>query len=256
MLEEHDAHRIFPSGASACGSLAAALGVRLTELRLPMPAGMMLISPEVDLTESGDSFTTLRDVSVGLQSMRQVNLLYADGVDLADPHLSPSSATSPDSLRRCSSGEPEFCSSPTRSACTAPSATPASTPICTSSTPALTLAPAPPPKKQQSLERSDSSSAAYHAALPLRTCDRGSIVNCYTRLSCRSIGNDSEAAVLSCSAVVRGQLWFVSPTTVYSASPRGRFARAPTPVSKLGLGRSARSRVGADAHRCRAGESE
>ena len=34
-------------------------------------------------------FTTLADVSVGLQSLRDVNLLYAGGHDLTDPFLSP-----------------------------------------------------------------------------------------------------------------------------------------------------------------------
>ena len=38
-----------------------------------MPAGLVLLTPEVDLTESGDSFITLADVSVGLQSLLDVN---------------------------------------------------------------------------------------------------------------------------------------------------------------------------------------
>ena len=54
-----------------------------------MPAALVLMTPEVDLTESGDSFVTLADVSVGLQSLRDVNELYAGGHDLTDPYLSP-----------------------------------------------------------------------------------------------------------------------------------------------------------------------
>lgn len=54
-----------------------------------MPAALVLLTPEVDLTESGDTFVTLADVSVGLQSLADVNQLYADGHDLTDPYLSP-----------------------------------------------------------------------------------------------------------------------------------------------------------------------
>jgi acetyl esterase/lipase len=56
---------------------------------LPMPAALVLLTPEIDLTESGDSFTTLAHVSVGLEPLREVNLLYANGHDLHDPYLSP-----------------------------------------------------------------------------------------------------------------------------------------------------------------------
>jgi hypothetical protein len=44
-----------------------------------MPAGLVLISPEVDLTESGDSFHTDLGVDHVLGSLMQVNLLYATG---------------------------------------------------------------------------------------------------------------------------------------------------------------------------------
>jgi hypothetical protein len=54
-----------------------------------MPAALVLLTPEIDLTESGDSFTTLAHVSVGLEPLREVNLLYANGHDLHDPYLSP-----------------------------------------------------------------------------------------------------------------------------------------------------------------------
>jgi monoterpene epsilon-lactone hydrolase len=54
-----------------------------------MPAALVLLTPEVDLTESGDSFVTLADVSVGLQSLHDANRLYAGGADLTDPYLSP-----------------------------------------------------------------------------------------------------------------------------------------------------------------------
>lgn len=53
-----------------------------------MPAGLVLVTPEVDLTESGDTFRTLDGIDT-LQSAMSINLLYANGADLADPYLSP-----------------------------------------------------------------------------------------------------------------------------------------------------------------------
>src|SRR6185503_14414049 len=46
-------------------------------------------SPEVDLTESGDSFTTNLGIDHVLGLLMQTNLLYANGHDLGHPHLSP-----------------------------------------------------------------------------------------------------------------------------------------------------------------------
>lgn len=89
LLDVRDPSRIVVGGGSAGGNLAAALLLRAKAEGLPMPAALILLTPEVDLTESGDSFATLADVSVGLQSLRETNLLYAGGHDLADPYLSP-----------------------------------------------------------------------------------------------------------------------------------------------------------------------
>jgi len=89
LLQVRDPSRIIVGGGSAGGTLAAALLLRAKDEGLPMPAALVLLTPEIDLTESGDSFTTLANVSVGLQTLRDVNLLYADGHDLQDPYLSP-----------------------------------------------------------------------------------------------------------------------------------------------------------------------
>ena len=74
---------------SAGGNLAAALLVRSRDEGLPMPAALVLPTPMVDLTESGDTFQTLNGVDGGLRSQIAVNLLYANGHDLTDPYLSP-----------------------------------------------------------------------------------------------------------------------------------------------------------------------
>ena len=89
LLEVRDPSRIIVGGGSAGGNLAAALLLRAKDEGLPMPAALVLLTPEVDLTESGDSFVTLADVSVGLQSLLDANHLYAAGADLTDPYLSP-----------------------------------------------------------------------------------------------------------------------------------------------------------------------
>ncbi len=89
LLEVRSPADIFVGGGSAGGNLAAALVARAKDEGLPLPAALVLISPEVDLTESGDSFQTNLGIDNVLGSLMQTNLLYADGHDLAHPYLSP-----------------------------------------------------------------------------------------------------------------------------------------------------------------------
>ena len=57
---------------------------------MPLPAGAVLLTPEVDLTEAGDSFRTNQDLDVVLKrGLPECNALYADGTDLKDPYVSP-----------------------------------------------------------------------------------------------------------------------------------------------------------------------
>lgn len=90
LLEHHAASHIAICGRSAGGNLAAAMLLRARDEGLPMPASLVLLSPEVDLTESGDSFQTNEMIDVVLpRGLRSNNLLYANGADLAAPYLSP-----------------------------------------------------------------------------------------------------------------------------------------------------------------------
>lgn len=89
LLEQRPADQIFVGGVSAGGNLAAALLLRAKAEGLPLPRALVLVSPEVDLTESGDSFRTNDGIDSALGSLMPVNELYAGGHDLADPLLSP-----------------------------------------------------------------------------------------------------------------------------------------------------------------------
>jgi acetyl esterase/lipase len=90
VLERHDPSRIIVGGRSAGGNLALAMLLRAKDEGLPLPAGSILLSPEVDLTESGDSFEVNRMIDVVLPcSLMRSNELYANGADLSHPYLSP-----------------------------------------------------------------------------------------------------------------------------------------------------------------------
>jgi acetyl esterase/lipase len=90
LTQQWPAERIVVGGASAGGNLAAALVLRAKAERLPLPACLVLLSPELDLTESGDSFeTNLGMDNVLTGRLTKANALYAAGHDLADPFVSP-----------------------------------------------------------------------------------------------------------------------------------------------------------------------
>ena len=90
LLAEVPAERIVLSGTSAGGNLAAALLLRARDEGLAMPGGALLLTPELDLTESGDTFDTLMGLDVVLPArLMEMNLVYAGGANLAHPYLSP-----------------------------------------------------------------------------------------------------------------------------------------------------------------------
>jgi monoterpene epsilon-lactone hydrolase len=90
LLEVQSPDRIIVGGGSAGGNLAAALMLRARDEGLPMPAALVLLSPEADLTESGDSFATNLGIDTVLTSSLAPSIAqYADGHDLTHPYLSP-----------------------------------------------------------------------------------------------------------------------------------------------------------------------
>ena len=90
LLRDHRPGEIIVGGASAGGNLAAALILRVRDEGLPLPAAAVLLTPELDLTESGDSFQTNHGIDTVLsESLMPANRLYAGGHDLSHPYLSP-----------------------------------------------------------------------------------------------------------------------------------------------------------------------
>lgn len=90
VLGQFDARDVVISGTSGGGNLAAAVPLKMRDLGIPLPAAIGLFTPEVDLTESGDTFQTNRDIDVVLRSgLPVLNALYANGADLSHPYLSP-----------------------------------------------------------------------------------------------------------------------------------------------------------------------
>lgn len=90
VLERHASSAIVVGGRSAGGNLAVAMALKARDEGLPLPAGLVLLSPQVDLTESGDSFEANQMVDVVLPGrLTANNQLYANGADLAHPFLSP-----------------------------------------------------------------------------------------------------------------------------------------------------------------------
>lgn len=94
LLAEWRAQDIVIIGVSAGGNLAAATVLRAIDEGIPPPAGLVLRTPEVDLTESGDTFHT----NLGLDNvlparLLPINLVYAAGHPLDHPYLSPLSGT-------------------------------------------------------------------------------------------------------------------------------------------------------------------
>lgn len=89
LLKTYPAKNIVIGGGSAGGNLAASCVLKIRDLGLPLPAGVLLFTPMTDLTEAGDSFRTLEDLDVVLRrSLFECGALYADGADLKSPFIS------------------------------------------------------------------------------------------------------------------------------------------------------------------------
>ena len=89
VLKRYDAKSLVVGGASAGGNLAAALMLRARDEGLPLPAALLLLTPAVDVTRSGDSHQTNRFLDVTLYGGADAISAYAGGEDPTHPYVSP-----------------------------------------------------------------------------------------------------------------------------------------------------------------------
>ncbi|MBA4287221.1 MAG: alpha/beta hydrolase [Xanthomonadaceae bacterium] len=78
-------------GDSAGGNLALVTAIALRDAGLPLPAGLVLLSPWTDLSSSGASMGTRaeRDRVLTVRGIDRAAREFANGLPLADPRLSP-----------------------------------------------------------------------------------------------------------------------------------------------------------------------
>jgi acetyl esterase/lipase len=82
--------RLIVGGASAGGNLAAALMLRARDEGLPLPIALLLQTPGLDMTQSGDSYRTNRYLDVNLYGGGGDGpASYAGQTDRRTPYLSP-----------------------------------------------------------------------------------------------------------------------------------------------------------------------
>ena len=90
VLARVDAANLVVGGSSAGGNLAAALLLRAGAEGLPLPAGLLLMTPATDMTASGDSRVTNRLLDVSLYGGAGAGPAdYLGASDPRDPYLSP-----------------------------------------------------------------------------------------------------------------------------------------------------------------------
>ncbi|HEX5263105.1 MAG TPA: alpha/beta hydrolase [Phenylobacterium sp.] len=83
--------RIVFAGDSAGGGLVMALALALKDHDLPQPAGLFVISPWVDLTQSHDTYRTKAadDPMISKDRLDESAQAYRGGHDMRDPQVSP-----------------------------------------------------------------------------------------------------------------------------------------------------------------------
>lgn len=91
-LVEDTASRIVIAGDSAGGYLTLDLALKARDQRLPQPAGLVLISPWLDLALRGDSYTSRAEVDIfskGPQLRAMARTYLGRDIDPANPAVCP-----------------------------------------------------------------------------------------------------------------------------------------------------------------------
>lgn len=90
LLSRFTHRKLVMTGSSGGGNLAVAAPLKMRETGIPLPAAIGLFTPEIDLTESGDTFQTNKEIDVVLpRGLPEFNALYANGHNLNTPYISP-----------------------------------------------------------------------------------------------------------------------------------------------------------------------
>lgn len=87
----HDPERLVIAGDSCGGTLTLAVAQRARSEGLPLPGGLILVSPWTDLTQSGESYelNAARDPWINKQDSDNQAALYLNGTPPDDPRVSP-----------------------------------------------------------------------------------------------------------------------------------------------------------------------
>jgi acetyl esterase/lipase len=89
MLDAYGAANLCLHGFSGGANIALSTLYRARDAGLPMPAGLVLVGPMLDLTEAGDSHRRFDDGGAFSASIASPARLYAGAAPLDDPRLSP-----------------------------------------------------------------------------------------------------------------------------------------------------------------------
>lgn len=90
VLGHHEPSQLVAAGGSAGGNLVAAMLLRARDEGLPMPAGLIMMTPVVDMTGAGDTRMTNRFLDVTLYGGGgEGTRAYIGGSDPLLPYLSP-----------------------------------------------------------------------------------------------------------------------------------------------------------------------
>lgn len=91
LIDNHGAGNIVVGGTSAGANLTAALILRARDEGLPLPAGAMLHTPHLDMTNGSDSLYANQGLDAVLSGpdLTSIREIYTAGHDIQHPYISP-----------------------------------------------------------------------------------------------------------------------------------------------------------------------
>ena len=91
LVNEYGAEHLVVGGTSAGANLTAALILRARAAGLPLPAGAIMHTPHLDMTNGSDTLSTNQGLDAVLSGpdLNSIRAIYAQGHDYRDPLLSP-----------------------------------------------------------------------------------------------------------------------------------------------------------------------